>query len=102
MLPYEFHPLAARELDEAVAHYEAVLPGKGLELAVEVEAVIEQVCRHPESAPISRGTVRSAVVQPTSRWHFTLHYSVKQSGIRILAVAHQKRAPFYWLERQKQ
>lgn len=68
MLPYEFHPLAARELDEAVAHYEAVLPGKGLELAAEVESVTEQVCRHPESAPISRGTVRSVVVQPTSRF----------------------------------
>lgn len=99
MLPYELHPLAEAELDEAVAHYEAVLPGKGLELARHVEAAIEQVCVLPESAPITRGTVRSIVVQPTARWSYTLHYRVKPTGLRILAVAHQKRQPFYWFGR---
>lgn len=99
MLPYEFHPLAARELDEAVAHYESIALGKGLELADDVESAIGQICRHPESAPISRSHIRSVVVHPTSRWRFTLHYSIKKSGIRILAVAHHKRQPFYWIER---
>ena len=103
MLPYEFHPLAARELDEAVAHYEAIARGKGLELADEIESLIEQICLYPESAPITRGNIRSIVVQPTSRWQFTVHFSIKPegAGIRILAVAHQKRQPFYWLEKSK-
>jgi plasmid stabilization system protein ParE len=100
MLPYEFHPLAARELDEAVADYEAAAPGKGLELAQQVRAVIGQIREFPESAPISRGSVRSVPVQPTSRWQFTLHYSIQPPGIRILALAHQKRQPFYWLRRR--
>ena len=66
MLPYEFHPFAARELDEAVAHYEAIARGKGLELADEIESLIEQICLYPESAPITRGNI------PVSYTHLTL------------------------------
>lgn len=95
MWPYEFHPLAQRELDEAVGYYEATSPGKGLDLARQVHSAILQVCEFPESAPISRGTVRSVVVQPDSRWDYTVHYRVKGSHIRVLAIAHQARQPFY-------
>ncbi len=100
MLPYVFHPLAEVELDEAVGYYEAIQPGKGLELARQVQVSIEQIRAFPDFAPITRGTVRAAVVQPSSRWSYTLHYSVKPSGLRILAVAHQKRQPFYWFGRR--
>lgn len=102
MLACEFHPLAARELDQAVAHYETVAPGKGLELAAQIEAAIAQIRQFPESAPVSRGNVRSVVVQPSSRWAFTLHYSIKPKCIRVLAIAHQRRQPFYWLGRERQ
>ena len=100
MLACEFHPLAARELDQAVAHYEAVAPGKGLELAAQIETAVEQIRQFPESAPVVRGNVRSVVVQPSSRWEFTLHYSIKPECIRVLALAHQRRQPFYWLGRE--
>ena len=100
MLRYEFHPVAVRELDEAVDHYEALAPSKGLELARSVRAAIAQICAHPDSAPISRGTVRSIVVQPDTRWTFTVHYRAKQDHIRILAVAHHARQPFYWFGRR--
>ena len=100
MLPHEFHPLAAWELEEAVEHYEAIVPGKGLELAHQVRAAIAQVCEFPESAPITRGSVRSVVVQPTSRWEYTIHYRAKPNLVRVLAVAHQARQPFYWFGRR--
>jgi toxin ParE1/3/4 len=100
MLPYVLHPLAARELDETVAHYESVQPGKGLEFAERVKAAIEQVRAFPESAPATRDAVRSLVIQPSSRWSFTVHYRVIPDGIRILAVAHHKRQPFYWFRRR--
>lgn len=100
MLPYAFHPLAAGELDEAVAYYEAVAPGKGLELAQQVQAAIARLQQYPEFAPVTRGTVRSMPVQPSTRWSYTLHYRIKPTGLRILAVAHQKRQPFYWFGRR--
>ena len=100
MLPYVFHPLAEAELDEAVGYYEAIQPGKGLELAGQIQAAIERIREYPEFAPITRGTVRSMLVQPSTRWSYTLHYRVKPTGLRILAVAHQKRQPFYWFGRR--
>lgn len=99
MLPYEFHPLAEKELDKAVTYYEAVEQGKGFELFNRIQVAIEQIRQFPESAPISRGLVRSIIIQPSQRWSFTLHYRATSSVIRILAVAHQKRQPFYWLQR---
>lgn len=83
MLSCEFHVLAARELDEAVAHYELIAPGKGLELAEQIEGAISQICAFPESAPISRGTVRSVVVQPSRRWEYTLLGNQVLSGGRL-------------------
>ncbi len=62
MLQYEFHPLAEKELDEAVEYYEAVESGKGLELLQQVHESIEQICRFPKSAPVSYGRIRSVVV----------------------------------------
>ncbi len=100
MLPYVIHPLAAIEIEDAVDYYESLQPGKGLELAEQVETAIKQIQIFPESAPITRGTVRSIVVQPSSRWSYTLHYRVKPTYIRILAFAHQKRQPFYWFGRR--
>jgi hypothetical protein len=37
MLPYVFHPIAAVEFEDAVDYYELLQPGKGLELADQVE-----------------------------------------------------------------
>lgn len=99
MMIYEFHPLAAKELGEAVDHYESMAPGKGVELARQVKESIQLICEFPKSAPIARGNVRSVLIQPSARWHFTLHYRIKPDGIRILAFAHQNRSPFYWLRR---
>ena len=100
MLPYEFHPLVKRELDEPVEYHENISPGKGLELARQVRTAILQVCEFPDSAPISRAAVRSVVVQPDNRWDYTVHYRDKPTHIRVLAVAHQARQPFYWFARR--
>lgn len=83
MLAYEFHPLAEKEFDEAVAYYEALQPGKGWELLQQIQVAIEQARRFPESAPISRGLVHSLVIQPSQRWSYTL----QERGRRQLAVS---------------
>ena len=100
MLPCEFHPLAEAELEESVAFYEAAAPGKGLELAEQIRAAIEELQRFPEAAPLVRGSIRCKLVQPDTRWHYTIYYRVKPDCLRILAVAHQKRQPFYWFGRR--
>lgn len=100
MLPYVFHPLAAVELDEAVQYYEALQPGKGLELLVATQKAIEHVQLFPEAAPPTRGTIRSKLVLPRRRWRYSIHYRVRDNTIRILAFANQRRQPFYWFGRR--
>ena len=100
MLAYAFHPLARMELDDAVTHYESVARGQGWELLQQIRIAINQVREHPESAPISRGSVRSIIVQPDTKWSYSVHYRIKNDLIRILAVSHHKQQPFYWFGRR--
>ncbi|WP_406600458.1 type II toxin-antitoxin system RelE/ParE family toxin [Marinihelvus fidelis] len=73
------------------------LPEKGLEFLAAVESGIDQLCQYPESGPVKRGMIRSLVLPPSGRWPYSLHYSIKPAEIRVLAVAHHRRQPFYWL-----
>jgi toxin ParE1/3/4 len=98
--PYRFHPLAQQELDEAVDFLEAERPGTGLALAAAVEQALLQVCEYPQSGPVVRAQIRSKLVLPTHRWHYAVIYRIKPDHIRVLAVAHQRRQPFYWLARR--
>jgi plasmid stabilization system protein ParE len=95
-LPYEFSPIARLELEQAVETYEIESPGMGLRFADEVESAILLLRQFPESAPVLRGRIRAKVV---AGFPFTIHYSLKPAGLRVLAVAHQRRQPLYWLGR---
>lgn len=83
MLACEFHPLAEKKFDKAAAYYEALESGKGRELLQQIQTAVEQARQFPESAPISRGSVRSLVIQPSQRWSYTLHYRVISGVIRV-------------------
>ena len=100
MLAVVFHPLAEAELDEAVGYLETIEPGKGLELARDIQMAITRLQTFPDLAPINCGSVRSWVVQPSTRWRYILHYRVGPASLRVLAIAHQKRQPFYWFGRR--
>ncbi|GAB6061427.1 type II toxin-antitoxin system RelE/ParE family toxin [Deferrisoma palaeochoriense] len=96
-LAVSIHEAAEQELNEAADFYDLESPGLGAVFIREVERTIENIRRFPEAAPLLRGRVR--------RWtlpHFpyTIVYSVRPQEIRILAVAHQKRRPFYWTPRR--
>ena len=99
-LSYEFNPIAEIELEEAVEYYESLLPGKGQELLDVAEEAIDFICTHPEASECRRGNIRSKVLLPAHRWHYTIHYRIKGEMILILAFAHQKQQPYYWLSRQ--
>ena len=99
-LPYRFHPLAEQELSEAVESLEAERPGTGLALAAAVEQAILQVCEYPQGAPMLRPNIRAKAVLPTRRWHYAIIYRAQPGYIRVLAIAHRRRQPFYWLGRR--
>jgi hypothetical protein len=94
-------PRASAELAREVAHYEAEL-GLGADLLAEVRRGIREVARHPERwalSPLPRARrlgVRHFVL---ARFRFTIEYAIRGRVIRVLAIAHMRRKPGYWLSR---
>jgi hypothetical protein len=88
---------ARRELFEAADFYNGGRPGLGAEFLTIVEQALTQLTEYPESAPVVRGRVRSKALR---RFPYSLVYTVREDGLRILAVMNQKRQPFYWWGRQ--
>jgi len=84
-----FNSLAEAELNDSVDHY-------GTAFLATVEQAITDLVEYPESAPVLSGPYRKKVL---SRFPFNLIYRIKGNEVRILAVAHQRRRPYYWLGR---
>ena len=96
MLDLTFNPLAEEEYGAAVERYAADRSDVHLRFIETFEAAILQIREFPESGPVARGAIRSKVL---SGFPYTIYYSVRPPVLRILAVAHQRRQPFYWLGR---
>ena len=93
-----FHPLAEQELIDAAAYYEEQRRGLGLEYLEEVEHAVNFLTRYPEAGSRVRGSVRRLTLP---KFSYSLLYRVlEDTQIRVLAVAHHKRRPQYWLDRE--
>jgi toxin ParE1/3/4 len=92
-----FHPLAEQELLDAVSYYEEQETGLGLEYLGEVEHAVNFLVRYPEAGSKVRGSIRRLTLP---KFPYSLLYRVSKEQIRVLAVAHHKRKPQYWVDRQ--
>jgi plasmid stabilization system protein ParE len=93
-----FHPLVVQELINAAVYYEEENQGLGLEYLSEVERAANLLIRYPNSGSVIRGFVRRLILP---RFPYSLLYRVvDEELIRILAVAHHKRKPRYWVDRE--
>jgi toxin ParE1/3/4 len=93
-----FHPLAEQELIDAAAYYDAQRLGLGLEYLANVEHAVNLLTRYPETGPKVRGSVRRLTLP---KFPYSLLYrTLENDQIRILAVAHHKLRPQYWLDRE--
>jgi toxin ParE1/3/4 len=92
-----FNPLAEQELLDAVSYYEEQEAGLGLEYLGEVEHAVNFLMRYPEAGAQIRGTIRHLTLP---KFPYSLLYRVLDEQIRVLAVAHHRRKPQYWVDRQ--
>ena len=93
-----FHPVARRELEEAIDYYNAERQGLGREFREEVQRVIDLLTRFSRLGQPVRGSVRQMML---SRFPYHIYYRFLESdNLRILAVAHDRRRPEYWVGRQ--
>ena len=95
--PIIFHDLAEEELNEAAAYYAEARPGLGEAFIAEVQRAVELIAASPLAGRAVEKDVRWWVVK---RFPYSVLYRVRDDHIRILAIAHQKRRPFYWRGRR--
>ena len=92
-----FLPAAEIELSNAAEFYEEARPGLGADFMREMNKAIELVLGNTKiGQPViasARTVFREFVV---ARFPYRLVYSVEESDILIIAVAHQHRRPMYW------
>jgi toxin ParE1/3/4 len=93
-----FHRLAAREFREARSWYERRRPGLGDRFRAEVDRAVEQIAAAPDRPSPFRVWYRRLRIR---RFPYTLYYRIYDDRIAfILAVAHDRRRPWYWLRRR--
>jgi toxin ParE2 len=95
-LKVRFLPPARRELTDAVSYYNAQRPRLGDEFRDEIWESIKRVQQFPDAwHPLSDAIRRCQL----NRFPYGLIYSLSDSEILIIAVAHLHRAPEYWRSR---
>lgn len=95
------HPEARQELRSAALWYDERRPGLGVELVAEVSGILDRIVGAPLSFPLWPGlkdnkTIRRAVVP---RFPYLVVFESQKRRLIVLAVAHAKRRPLYWLAR---
>ena len=96
-MSYQFHPEAEAEHLETVAYYETQRPGLGASYLAAFELALERVCESPSRYPIEwQPDIRRFRLQD---FPFTVLFRESRGTVQVLAVAHHRRRPAYWLSR---
>ena len=94
---YYFHPAAEAEHLESVAYFESKRPGLGASYLAEFERTIDTACGAPHRYPAEKQPdVRRIRMK---RFPFTILFRESLGNVQVLAVAHHRRRPQYWLGR---
>jgi len=94
---YRFHRAAVSEHLDQVSFYESRLPGLGADYLAEFETVMARICVEPAFYPrVGTSDIRKAGLK---RFPFHVIYQVAATQIVVLAIAHQRRRPTYWMGR---
>jgi hypothetical protein len=98
----DLHREALAELRRAAIWYDEQRGGLGEEFIDQIRATLEEVDDHPKGYPIWPGTggspvpIRRALVE---RFPYAIAFEIRADALYVLAVAHAKRRPLYWLDR---
>ena len=97
-MTFSFHPEASAEFEGAVAYYEERQRGLGLDLALEVQAAIQNIVAFPQAWPVIEDEIRRCLVH---RFPYGILYTIEPTEIWVLAVMHLHRDPDYWKHRRQ-
>ncbi|HEY4394529.1 MAG TPA: type II toxin-antitoxin system RelE/ParE family toxin [Polyangia bacterium] len=87
---------AERELYGSTDRYNEQRSGRGDNFLREVRDAVEDIAAYPIRWPGSTLSHRRVL----TKFPFTIHYRFGTKELVILAVAHEKRRPGYWVRRR--
>ena len=93
----ELHPQADAEFAAQVEYYEEKEAGLGVQFYREVMAFLDWIAENP-SLPRVRKNYRRVNLKV---FPFYIAYVFERDLVWVLAVAHGKKRPGYWMRRQK-
>jgi toxin ParE1/3/4 len=93
-----FDPEAREEFLSAIQYYEDCLVGLGLRFRHVVEAAIQKTIEEPFRYRVLHAPFRRHLLP---KFPYAIIYSIEPEHIRVLAIAHTKRKPGYWLGRSE-
>ena len=89
---------ASREYSDASLRYESQEPGLGKRFEEEVEWAIRWLVENPNSLPLRGGIYRRLNLHI---FPYYIPFVVRSSTLWVMAVAHQRRRPEYWIRRTR-
>lgn len=96
MTLFRILPEASEELEACVSYYDSQQPGLGAEFLAEFERTAERIIELPNAARAVAEGIRS---WPIHRFPFFVLYRPLTEEVTIVAVAHRRRRPRYWVGR---
>lgn len=96
MTAVEFLPQAREELLAAVEYYESITPDLGADFLIDIENAVQRIRAFPSHGSPWAADTRRIVIR---RFPFDVVYLETRTTIVVVAVAHQRRSPFYWKKR---
>jgi plasmid stabilization system protein ParE len=91
-------PDAEMELQSAALWYEDKRRGLGVEFVALVDRALQSILENPEGCPKWRAD-RQYRQRPLKRFPFMVFFRLDPGTVEIVALAHAKRRPGYWLDR---
>jgi toxin ParE1/3/4 len=89
---------AQEELDASIAYYEAIEAGLGIRLKEEARAVIQWIKKNPEVPRLRANGYRRVNLKVFQHY---VAYFLWTDTIWIVAIAHGRQLPEYWLKRKR-
>jgi plasmid stabilization system protein ParE len=101
-VPVELHPEARAEVRAAALWYEERRSGFGERFVERVNEVLQRLEEAPALYPVWRGTEAAPVPihkAALDQFPYLVAFELHTESVLVLAVAHAKRQPLYWLAR---
>jgi len=89
---------AGREFSAAVAYYDSQEAGLGQRFEDEIDKTLLWLGEHSSVCPLRRGIYRRANLHI---FPYYIPYVVRESTLWVVAVAHSRRRPEYWIRRTR-